>query len=92
MVRIKSLVSGCILQGISYLEVISLGFYFHCLQDYRARAWEGGKADMGGSNKNSDWPLTEAPHRLPTLPIHQSNRAKESKIRAGLRAVHSKYP
>lgn len=76
MVRIESLVSGCILQSITYLEVIYLVFYLHYLQDNRARAWEGGKADMGGSNKNSDWPLIEPPCRL-ILPIHQPKGAKE---------------
>lgn len=69
--------SGCILQSISYLEVISLDFYLHCLQDNRTRAWEGRKADTDGSNKNSGWPLNETSRRLPTLPIHQPNRAQE---------------
>lgn len=64
MVRIEFLVSGCNLQSISYLDVLSLGFYLHFLQDNR----EGEKADMGGSNKNSDCPLTETPCRLSTLP------------------------
>lgn len=74
--RFKFLVSGCILQSISYLQVISLFIYLHCLKGSRTGAREGGEAGVGGSSAVSDRPQTERPCRLPTPPTHTRNRAK----------------
>jgi len=65
LVRIKSLVSECILQSISYVEVISLFTYLYRLQDSGTGAGDGVEAGMTGSNVASDGPQTGSQHHPP---------------------------